>query len=150
MVFRWMILFIIFAILYLIVFYSCFLGKMHLYYPFTLQLFLHFTLILHLFRFLHYFEIFSNLLVYSIHFHLKAFISSLLNLHPFFIFVSLQVIQLLMLLSLSELLNHLLVFLRFYFIISHHLFFMILNCHLCILNHHHFLFIIYFLHSTFL
>lgn len=148
-VFEQMIFFTLFVNGYLKVFNLRFLGRMKLYFPFILQLLLHLTLILHLFLNLHFSKIFSNLYVSSIHLHFIAFISALQNLHPFFIFVFWLVIQLLMLLSPSGLLNHLLIFSKFYFIIFHHLFFKILNCYLCPINHHHFIFVVYFRRLTF-
>lgn len=145
-----MIFFTLFVNGYLKVLNSRFLGRMKLYFPFILQLFLHLSLILHLFLYLHFLKISSNLYVSSIHLHFIAFIFFLQNLHPFFIFAFWQAIQLLMLLSPSGLLYHLLVFSKFYFIIFHHLFLKILNCYLCLLNHHHFIFDVYFRRLTFL
>lgn len=136
--FRFMIFFVLFNLKYLKFYLSLNLNKIIPLVLLFLQFCFQLNLILHLFLNLRFFMIsFRNLISFFHHLVIK-FVFFLLNLHPFFTFTFQQATQLLMLLSLLKLLNHLLTFSIFYSIFLL-LFFKIFDYPQSPLNHYHFL-----------
>ena len=136
--FRFMIFFVLFNLKYLKFYLSLNLNKIIPLVLLFLQFCFQLNLILHLFLNLHFFMIFFRNLISFFHHLVIKFVFFLLNLHPFFTFTFQQATQLLMLLSLLKLLNHLLTFSIFYSI-CFLLFFKIFDYPQSPLNNYHFL-----------